>query len=485
MILLTMPGARPLVRSLTTVTVVSIAAIVSAQCGMTTDLMVLSGCYSTTVVVNTSGGTAPYSISVDRRPACSTNWWNTHSYSNDPDGDLNINLTFGATWEGAEYGRVTVTDALGCIATYTTPAFTAPWYPVVYPGALFSTELDCASGLHRLLMNTSQGAMLMAYYNYSLDGASTLPIAGHWTAVGGITYRSNFTVSPGTHSLSLTTPGSIPSGCGGVLTACFQSESISVPTAGVSPGDCGANVAVRIALQGPLPTGTTVMHDSLRTRNLLPTTEPYTSLGYSYTAYAGTTTLAPSLLAINGNNAIVDWVVVELRNSANSAQVLFSKPALLQRDGDVVDLDGDGYVNFPSAGGSYYVALRHRNHLGVMTSTTRNLGVAPLTVDLRLSSTTCYGTAPRVGVGSVQCLWPGNANGDNVIGYTGADNDRDVLLQAIGGVLPTNTLNNVYDRRDVNMDGTVKYTGTANDRDVILQTIGGSVPTNTRVQQLP
>jgi hypothetical protein len=59
-----------------------------------------------------------------------------------------------------------------------------------------------------------------------------------------------------------------------------------------------------------------------------------------------------------------------------------------------------------------------------------------------------------------------------------------VVPQAIGGVVPTNTLNNVYDRRDLNLNGTVKYTGAGNDRDLILQTIG-IVPTNTRVQQLP
>ena len=37
----------------------------------------------------------------------------------------------------------------------------------------------------------------------------------------------------------------------------------------------------------------------------------------------------------------------------------------------------------------------------------------------------------------------------------------------------------------VNMDGTAKYTGSFNDRDIILQNIGGVVPTNTRVQQVP
>jgi hypothetical protein len=33
--------------------------------------------------------------------------------------------------------------------------------------------------------------------------------------------------------------------------------------------------------------------------------------------------------------------------------------------------------------------------------------------------------------------------------------------------------------------GTVKYTGSGNDRDPILQNIGGVVPTNVRLEQVP
>ena len=43
----------------------------------------------------------------------------------------------------------------------------------------------------------------------------------------------------------------------------------------------------------------------------------------------------------------------------------------------------------------------------------------------------------------------------------------------------------MYDRRDVNLDATIKYTGASNDRDIILANIGGAMPTNTRPQQLP
>ncbi len=52
-----------------------------------------------------------------------------------------------------------------------------------------------------------------------------------------------------------------------------------------------------------------------------------------------------------------------------------------------------------------------------------------------------------------------------------------------GGV-PTNTVHG-YHAEDVNLDSEVKYTGAANDRDVVLSTVGGSVPTNSVVQQLP
>ena len=42
-----------------------------------------------------------------------------------------------------------------------------------------------------------------------------------------------------------------------------------------------------------------------------------------------------------------------------------------------------------------------------------------------------------------------------------------------------------YHRSDINLDGKVKYTGVNNDRDIILQTIGGSTPNAVRYEQVP
>lgn len=81
-------------------------------------------------------------------------------------------------------------------------------------------------------------------------------------------------------------------------------------------------------------------------------------------------------------------------------------------------------------------------------------------------------------------LWAGNVDPDTWLLYTGQDNDRDPILTAVGGSVPTNTVS-LYSGADVNMDGTVKYTGQDNDRDPILTNVGGSVPTNALQEQLP
>jgi hypothetical protein len=227
------------------------------------------------------------------------------------------------------------------------------------------------------------------------------------------------------------------------------------------------------------------MNDVLRTSGLLPLTEPYTAAGYTFTGAHGLSTTSSSALLVTGPNAVVDWVVVELRNASTPATVVASRPALVQRDGDVVAPDGTSPLTFNMAPGNYHMAVCHRNHLGVMTAAPVALTGTPTTIDMTLPGTPAFGTNARVNVNGVMCLWPGDVNFDGVIRYSGGSNDRDIVLLTIGGATPTNTVNAVYSARDSNLDGTIRYTGANNDRDIILQTIGGTVPTAVRVGQVP
>ena len=251
----------------------------------------------------------------------------------------------------------------------------------------------------------------------------------------------------------------------------------AVPVAGVQLG-------LKAFLDGPYDSGSQLMSDDLRSLGGFPIAEPYTSAGFTHVGGGGET-IVPAVLAVSGNNAIVDWVFVELRSGSDISAVVATRSALIQRDGDVVDVDGTSPVSFSGvASGSYHVALRHRNHLGVATLSPLSFGTGTTTVDLSLPATGTFGTEAQRNNSGVMALWSGNVIGDALVKYTGGGNDRDPILTVIGGTVPTATTSGYLDT-DVNMDGVVKYTGGSNDRDRILQTIGGVVPTATRVEQLP
>ena len=248
----------------------------------------------------------------------------------------------------------------------------------------------------------------------------------------------------------------------------------------------GVYASVRMLLGGAAGEDTpSPMSDGLRSAGLLPSTEPYSTLGYTYVGTGAGASVQPAVLAVSGNNAIVDWVVVELRDAAQPDLVVASAPALLERDGDVVATNGGSPVYFNMTPGDYYLAVRHRNHLGVMTASPMALESAPKVVDFTISSTATYGTNARWNKNGTLVLWPGDVNRNGKVNYTGTDNDRDEVLVGIGGTAPTHVVNSVYSLDDVNMDGQLKYTGADNDRDLILQAIGGTLPTTVRTEQLP
>jgi hypothetical protein len=210
-------------------------------------------------------------------------------------------------------------------------------------------------------------------------------------------------------------------------------------------------------------------------------------MGYSRPVYSPGATIGPNVLSTTGNNAIVDWVIVEMRPATSPSTVAASRAVLLQRDGDIVDLDGVSTVGFPGlAAGDYCVAVRSRNHLPVMlsASTPITYGGTTAYVDFTLPSTQVYDDEARIDVNGTMTVASGDIGFDGSVAYTGAGNDRDLILQRIGGVVPTNTVAG-YWPEDVNMDGVVMYTGSGNDRDRILVSVGGSTPTATRVATLP
>lgn len=249
------------------------------------------------------------------------------------------------------------------------------------------------------------------------------------------------------------------------------------------PSRIAVRLSVAALLEGPYNAVTGQMNDALRSGGWLPLSEPYGALGYTHVGGGGEVTTG-AVLAVTGVNAIVDWVFLELRSGANNSVVSATRSALLQRDGDIVDTDGVSPVHFNAPPGAYYIGLKHRNHLSVLTLSTVVLGGTAVGVNLRDGSTPTYGTNALKTINSDRVLWAGDVRGNGDVKYTGGNNDRDAILVKVGGVTPTNTATG-YWREDVNLDAVVKYTGGANDRDPILVNVGSLTPNNVRVQQLP
>lgn len=240
-----------------------------------------------------------------------------------------------------------------------------------------------------------------------------------------------------------------------------------------------AAVRLRAVLHGAYTNsgGTGLMRDDLRTRNFLPNVEPFSNLnGFLHKARGGGEVVSSGLLEVVGNDAVVDWVFVEIRDARATDEVLATQSALVQRDGDVVNVYGNEVLYFPTLPeGNYVVALRHRNHLGIITD-------APLflnSIEPPLSDFTDMGLSVLGWVeagkllDSKRMLWAGDLNGDRSVIYQGPNNDIFYLFSRVmsdpgNATNLANFISKGYDRNDFNLDGNIIYQGPNNERAAVL-----------------
>ena len=207
----------------------------------------------------------------------------------------------------------------------------------------------------------------------------------------------------------------------------------------VSP-NCAGPIRPIVALQGGWNTTAGQHRTDLQQQQLVPKNEPYTALGYSFTSGGGEVMSA----AAQQNANIVDWVIVELRDSANPALVVHSQAGLLLKDGFIVDVDGVSLISAPVMNTqSYYLAVIHRNHLGVMTSQPVTLGT---TVDFSNPQTATYGTASSRHIANGKAyMFAGDGDGSGQI----QNSDNILQWQPQAGA-------SGYQSGDYNLDGQVQ-----------------------------
>jgi len=141
----------------------------------------------------------------------------------------------------------------------------------------------------------------------------------------------------------------------------------------------------------------------------------------------------------------VDWILVQVQEGTNSTPII-SRSAFLRHDGYIVATDGSPGVTVPVVeGDDYYLVLKHRNHLSVMSATPVVFLARFTSYDFTTGPDRCWpGANACVRLGSdAWGMIPGDADGDGDVTPV----DRDIVHRSHG---KTGYLN-----ADLNLDGVV------------------------------
>ena len=245
-------------------------------------------------------------------------------------------------------------------------------------------------------------------------------------------------------------------------------------------------LSMRALLQGAYNNTSGLMEDDLRKKGYLPTAQPYGSLGdsFGYTnspyaaspfSHAGSEKLTDKVATVTGNDAIVDWMLIEIRDKADPSKRVATRAGILQRDGDVVDAatGSPEILIHEVAPGDYYVVASHRNHMGVMTATPVALSPVSTLYDFTKPSTPVYGKNARISSTTLALMRAGDVNNSSTLIVSGPGNDVNVILGALL-IAPGNAgVNSSYQllgyfATDVNLDGATIYAGPNNDANLML-----------------
>lgn len=288
----------------------------------------------------------------------------------------------------------------------------------------------------------------------------------------------------------------------------YTLNRVAIPITGTGGDVYGMNkfitAGARAFLQGPYNSTTGLMIDSLRsgaTGNLIPANDPYRSAPFT-TVFSHVNNaeaeIAPASVLDQPADAddVVDWVFLELRNldASPGNDILQTRSALLQRDGDIVDIDGTSPVTFNNiTNGTYALSIRHRNHLSLTTdpttprtiTETKSTATTTNAIDLRtMPDGQIFGPAhaskssTHPTLGTVNTLWAGDANTD--LGVRNSASPSDVSLIASGVANhPGNPIrfasftgfSNVYNILDVTMDRRVYNSASPSDISVISSNV--------------
>ncbi len=210
----------------------------------------------------------------------------------------------------------------------------------------------------------------------------------------------------------------------------------------------GFQLNTKIFLEGNYNSSTGSMNNALQESELIPLEQPYNVSPWNYTGNEGVTN------ANDFPNNTVDWVLVEMRlgtpastgdPGTNAVEI---QAAFLLTNGEIVNTDGEPLIfEDLSAGEDYYLLIRHRNHLDVLSADAIE-AENEMSYDFTTGITQAFGNLQQVEADDgTALLHVGDYEPDGVI--QNSDND---VWEEDPAILDT------YNLTDGTLDGVVQLT---------------------------
>ncbi|WP_299605439.1 hypothetical protein [uncultured Aquimarina sp.] len=205
---------------------------------------------------------------------------------------------------------------------------------------------------------------------------------------------------------------------------------------------CDLYVDITVFLQGaftnPNSGEESLMRDDLRVSTILPTVSPY----------GDNATISDAIkLDDAGSDATVDWVWIELRDANDTSIIVAQQSGILQRDGDIVATTDDRStpLAFSVNPGNYYIVVKHRNHLNIMSSSAISLSSTTASVDFTSSTNIAGGANAVVDMNNgIVAMISGDFDENGQI----QNSDINSVIQLLGG--------SGYHNADIDMNGQIQ-----------------------------
>ncbi|MBL1214913.1 MAG: hypothetical protein HND52_16255 [Ignavibacteriae bacterium] len=199
---------------------------------------------------------------------------------------------------------------------------------------------------------------------------------------------------------------------------------------------------IKVFLQGPYRDS--VMTTTLAGLGYVPLSQPYDVAPWNYSGFEK----VPSGF-FTSHPDIVDWVLIELRTSETENTTVAKRAAFLNKNGTLVEIDGVSPISFfVDSTIQYFVVIRHRNHLDIMSDNPVGVNVASSLYDFTLAQTQAYTTTPSDE--------PMIDLGGGVFGmYSGDTNTSGIITAADKSPVNSFNLSVGYYNADTNFSGIV------------------------------